>query len=113
MEKQGGLNFTYDDDDDEEEYLYIPEDLLRGIDPQTPTTTVSDITIHKIKDIVPRELKKEACNVNVEDGEFVKSVGSKKLLWHNYREDSLKRVEEKRKHKLDVDPNDLEKEVKN
>ena len=36
-----------------------------------------------------------------------------KFIWQHYREDSLKRVEEKRKQKENVDLDDLEQEVKN
>lgn len=77
--------------------MYTLEELLRGVDPQTPKTHVYDITIEEIKGIFPREFKRKACNVNVEDDEFVKSIAFKKLLWQHYREDSLKRIEEKRK----------------
>ena len=92
----GALNFPHESDDDDEEYIYIPKELLEGKGVKAPRAPTSDITYEEIKGIFPRKLMVESCDASVDDGKFIKSMDSKKLLWKHLRKKSVDRMGEKR-----------------
>ena len=107
----GALNIPYASDEKEEEYIYMPPKLLEGRDVQVLVAPISDITSQEIQGIFPRELRVESSKSRVSDTNVFKTISFKKLVWQNFKEESLHLMRQKKQERPQVDNDDPMKEI--